>query len=208
MKIYTIDATSNYGKPWAWASGLMWYEGKMDYWKPGPTLDTFRKFCAIEEEMLPGINIDKVGKLWPDWLGSGGGSPGAYVSARVIESLKRAGIAFRRAIEMPIGFIASKKLRLIPPPVYHVLEAPAAMKIEFVKDKVPGVDCFGRPIGMVSRTRRIATASDWPGTDLFSIKRQPPIEQDYIALHATQRIVDLAAEDGWTNFEAQEIEVV
>jgi hypothetical protein len=209
MKIYDIKATGNYGKPWAWASGLMWYEGKMDYWTPGPTLDSFRKYCSVEDEMLPGINIDNVGRLWPDWLGAGGGVPSYYVSQRVIDSLRRAGISYRRAIEMPIGHIASKKLRQIPPPVYYVLEAPAAMTINLVKRKVPGIDCFGRPIGrMIEESHYVAKADDWPGTELVSIKRLPPKEQDYIFLFATQRIVDLAAEDGWTNFEAKEIEVV
>jgi hypothetical protein len=181
----------------------------MDYWPPGPALDSFRKFCEVNNDMPPGINIDNVGRLWPDWLGAGGGSPGSYVSARVIDSLQKAGIAYRRAIEMPIGYIASKKLRQIPPPVYYVLEAPAAMTIDLVKRKVPGIDCYGRPIGrMIEESHWIAQADDWPGTELFSIKRQSPMIQGYTALHATQRIVDLAAEDGWTNFEAKEIEVV
>ncbi len=134
--VYRLGATGNYGRPWAWCAGLHWLEGKMGHLPAGEITNRFKPEAGSREES-PGLHIDDVGSHWPDWLGHGRGFPGHFVSERVINSLKDAGISYRQATEIPIAAIASPELTKIAPPRYFILEAEIGMSIEAVKASDP-----------------------------------------------------------------------
>jgi hypothetical protein len=215
-KLYRPEASCNYGKPWAWASGFYWVEGKMDILPPGQMRDDFREFCEVNWKRAPGIHIDAVGSQWPDWLGGGGGPPPFFVSERVVDGLDEEGIAVRRAVEFPIAEILSPVLKQIPPPRYFVLEADFGIDLVEVLVDVPigrvePGDIKGHPAGgtVVQTQRRLFPEYfSWNGAPLFAGRRPPAQSQDRLQLFCDHRVTFLAMKKSWTNFEAKEAQVV
>jgi hypothetical protein len=212
--IYEIEATTNYGKPWAWCHFVQWVEGKMDFLAPGPNTDRYKEACALYENYAPGLHIDDVGSEWPDWLGCAGAAQLRFVvSGKVLESLNEAEIPYRRATEMPIGGIASSALRKKTPPKYYVLEADVGMDIDLVTVPLPlpNPPHPTEPVRpqqyMPSESYWAGDRSTWNGLHLFTGRCSPGTPQDYTWLFCTYKVWWQAQVDKWTNFQCEKIQL-
>ena len=166
---------------------------------------------AVSEKGAPGIIIGGGGalesaKLWPDILGHGAGWPPFFVSEHVIRSLDRAGIPYARLTKMPVAEVNPARLQSAPPD-YYVLEADQGIAVDYAASGVP-VDREGKPIPHLY-PRKVARKFDlnsWTGADLFS---SPNIwKRPTCSLMCTERIVELAKADSWSNVKFEPISVV
>ncbi len=169
-------------------------EREIEYWKVNPN--------------PPGMIISETGSKWPDFLPHSGSCPRYFISERIIESLTQEGIAFARQTEMPIAKIRSKRLRDKPAPKYFVLEADSGMEVDYVASGRT-FDTEGKvidPNPLKAPPLKFNRAS-WNGADLFSIafnsNRRPSC-----SLICTDRVVELAKRDGWTNVRFDPVDVV
>jgi hypothetical protein len=140
-------------------------------------------------------------RVWPDFLGCGGGPPRLFVSEEVVNSLTKETILPFRQTKMPVGRVLSKNLKAIPPPNYYVLEMLPGIETNWIKTGVP-VDAQGKPIlnplpkpwppfmtWMKLNTWNGADLFGWPTSDGWPSTR----------LLCTERIVEIAKRDKWTN---------
>jgi len=203
MKIYEITGGSSYETQWAWASGWrgpldgpmpfllqIELESKIAFWKvnPGP----------------PGIHIDDTPAwAWPDFLSSGGAPPNYFVSRKVLESLLSEGIRYARATPIPVAVVNARRLKAVPPPEYFVLEAEQGIRFNFQAMGVPH-DGHGKALVPASQwpKARIFDAASWNGLDLLAYP-EVLFKGPNTILHCTERLVELAKRDGWTNVEFQ-----
>ena len=171
-------------------------------------LERNREYWKINNE-TPGLHIDPGGEGWPDFLGCGFMPPSFFVSEKVISSLQHESITFARATAIPIGDVASKALKLSSSPKYFVLEASQGMEIDYLKSGIP-TDSLGKPI-LSPLPKPWPPAmwwfklASWTGADLFG---WPSLDQrTSTRLLCTERIVELAERDGWTNVKFNSIGV-
>ena len=196
MKIYFM--TPGDRQKWAWAGGWgpfadqipflhpIEIESKLAFWKVNP--------------MAPGIHIDETPAwAWPDFLGSGGAPPNFFVSRKVLESLLSEGIRYARATPIPVAVVNARRLKDVPPPEYFVLEAEQGIRFNFQAMGVPH-DRHGKALVPASQwpKARIFDAASWNGLDLFAYP-EVLFKGPNKILHCTERVVELAKRDGWTN---------
>ena len=160
-------------------------------------LERLREFWKVNP-WPPGIYIE-TGRIWPDFLGHGGGSPSFFVTERVLESMRTEGLTITRATEIPIGQIDSKALKDKPPPRYFVVETAPGIEVDFAATGIP-TDAEGKPVlnplpkpwPPVAWRLRL---SSWNGADLFCYSNFG----GSLTLVCTEKVVELAKREGWTN---------
>ena len=164
-----------------------------DFWKVNPS--------------EPGLIIGERGSRWPDFLRNGGSPPLMFVSQRVVNSLQNAGIPIARITSMPIAKIKARNLKNKPPPEYCVIEALPGIEMDYSASGIP-IDTEGMPIipMTIHPIPWKLKTSTWTGIDLFGWPRLPKRPDD--VLICTDRIVELAKHDGWTNVRFDPIETV
>jgi len=159
-------------------------------------------FWAVSEKGSPGIIIGGGGaldqaRLWPDILGHGAGWPSFFVSVHIIRSLDQAGVPYARLTRMPVSEVYPAKLQSSPPE-YYVLEADQGIDVDYAASGIP-VDREGKPIPDLypSKVTRRFDLKSWTGADLFAA---PNIwKRATCRLMCTERIVELAKKDSWSN---------
>jgi hypothetical protein len=193
---------------------MHWVDGKMDFLPRDADTDRHKEACELNKDDAQGLHIDDVGSEWPDWLRYGGGGQlGFFVSGRVLESLNEAEIPYRRAIEMPIGSIASPELRKKAPPKYYVLEADIGMDVDLVTVPLPLPNPPNpaepaRPQQyMPSESYWAGDRSTWNGLHLFTRRCPLGTPQDYTRLFCTYKVWWQAQVDKWTNFRCEKIQL-
>lgn len=155
-----------------------------DYWKMNPT--------------LPGMEIDPGASVWSDVIHCGGGPPGKFFSDKIVSSLENAQIPILRKTLMPIAKIRSKRLQSVPPPNYYVVETIPGMAVDYDAMGIE-TDEDGKPLRSngwkLFEAKVVMDLKTWNGLDLFSFSnRGGPIN-----LVCTDRLRQLAEEEGWTN---------
>ena len=153
-------------------------------------LERLREFWKVNP-WPPGIYIE-TGRIWPDFLGHGGGSPSFFVTERVLESMRTEGLTITRATEIPIGQIDSKALKDKPPPRYFVVETAPGIEVDFAATGIP-TDAEGKPVlnplpkpwPPVAWRLRL---SSWNGADLFCYSNFG----GSLTLVCTEKVVELA----------------
>ena len=168
--------------------------------------EDIKNFLAHNKCYTPGMHVEGNGSSWSDFIGCGSSGPGFFVSERVLEDLKEAGVEIMRATEMPIAEIKTKRLQKLIPPRYYVIEALPGVDVDFRASGYP-VDAEGNPtsklrISGVSGLLALRLQS-WNGNDLFSTRSGATY-----GLHCTEKVKDLAEEKGWTNVKFTEVPVV
>jgi len=171
------------------------------------TLARKKEFWKINP-MKPGLLIESSRNKWPDFLMCGSSSPNEFLSEKVLDSWNAENISFTHVTEMPIGRIKSKKVQATPPR-YFVVQVPPGIEVDFPASNIP-TDAEGNPIlkPLPKPWPPILKldAASWTGLDLFTWSNyRQSMGYDYLC---TQRLVDLAERDGWTNVKFTPIEAV
>ena len=193
------------GRAFTWAMGFGPLEGEMPFLLPGD-LECMLAIWEVDPRK-PGLYVED-GSKWPDLLGYGGGYPSFFLRERVVNSLNAAHIKIARLTPMPIADIKSRSKRLLEqkPPRYFALEAPYAIEFDFEASGVP-VDAAGKPITPLPKsvvwTLKLAS---WTGADLMASPNM--WKRSTCTLICTEKIVELAKRDSWTNCHFEPIPVV
>jgi hypothetical protein len=204
-QFFQIGHAQSQTRGFAWAMGFGPLDGPMPFFSPS-RLQQKREFWKVNPRK-PGLYIDDDGKAnaWPDILGHGGGCPRFFVSDKVVGSLVRERIEIARLTAMPIAEVLCSALEGKPSPGYFVLEAPYAIDVDYTASGVP-IDAEGRPVRLLKSPIWKLKLSSWTGRDLFgwpNIWKGP----DW-SLICTERVVELAKRDGWTNCRFDPISAV
>ncbi|WP_338285933.1 hypothetical protein [Luteolibacter sp. LG18] len=195
-KIYSISEASQKG--FAWASGYGPFEG-MDFF-PRLHLVTQRSFMDFWEvnHKPPGISLGETGTKWPDIMFCGNPPPFAFFSDRIVEDLLDFGVEFEGVTPIPLGPIKSKKLRSVPAPAYHVLEAKVGISIDYEASGI-AMDDNGQPMLPVGQAVVVHLDPEtWSGADVFKCSNWPRGGMDLLC---TDRVKQLALAQGWTNVD-------
>ena len=201
IQLYKVSAGDTYGSPYAYAVGYAPLQDRKSFVHPRmkERNDEFIKLCGSK----PGIEIDSTQRLWPDILYCGGGHISYFVSEKVVENLRNAGIELLDVTEFPIaGIENNKKSRLKIP------EAPRYFVIEAKPEIYPFWERMGVDLNPEGKPILSPLPSPWPpkpmvyhkdkyhGGDLVS-------HEGYFNhnLYCTQRIIDLAEANDWKNIE-------
>ena len=205
FRLFEISDNQSETKGFGWASGFGLLHSPMPFFHP-LELPRELRFAEVNPRP-PGMVIDSGASKWPDFLGHGGGTPNYFVSEKVVEDMKSAGVPILRLTEMPVATINSKLLKDIPPPRYFVLEAAPGIEVDLAASGIPEdaegkavLNPLPKPWPPVLRLRR----SSWNGTDLFTFSNLE-IRHTHIC---TERVVELAKTQGWTNCRFDPIGVV
>lgn len=138
---------------------------------------------------------------WPDILGAISMLP---VSERVVESLGHAGYPPAIKTEMPIARIDVKRLREIPAPKYFILQYNQGIKIhdeasQIVRDEAGGIISHGG-----KNPHWVYDRSTWNGEDIFGGPMPSAGPSAYLL--CTQKIIELAERDKWTNVRFEPVD--
>lgn len=210
MTFYKLTDDSNGNCRYAYAMGFYPLADTMPFILESE-LERKNRFWEISEKGPPGIIIGGGGRLeranaWPDILGHGAGWPMYFISENVVQSLNQAGIPFARLTEMPVAEVNPPKLKS-PPPKYYVLEAAPGIEMDYVASKVP-TDSIGKPIphlyplNISWKLKR----DSWTGLDLFC--RPNVWNRPTCSLICTEKVVELAKHEGWTNAKFEPVSAV
>lgn len=197
IKFYTVHHN---GRPvYTQAGGFGPLEGEMPFLTP-IELKSYQSFWEVSGQTRPGMTVGG-GRLWPDIMLNGSGSPLFFVSQKIIDSLKTEEIPFSRVTHMPIAEVETPRLLEKRPPKYYVLEVAPGIEVDYPASGIP-VTADGRPdySGIARRpanTLWFLRAETWNGTDLMGWPN--PAGRSSSQLIVSQRVVDLAERDGWTN---------
>jgi hypothetical protein len=168
---------------------------------PPAFLERYKQFWAINQ-IQAGLHVEGearkgIGLLeWPDFLGNGLGYPSFFVSERVILSLKRAGIEIGRLTAMPIGTVNPPALKWVPAPDYFVLEALYGIEMNYSASGVrleEGVPKYNP----VKPPNWVLDGSSWSGRHLLAWPN--PSKSMTVSLICTERVMELAGREKWTN---------
>ncbi len=207
MKIYKIS-TENHGK-YAYATG---YHAFQDMEFLESVGEYRRKMMEESWRIFPreaGLHIEDPATCWADVMFCGNPPPFFFCSRKVVNSLESHNIPLRRSTLIPIGCIKSKKLREIPPPEYFVLEALPGIQVDYASSGYvvapDGLPDPNAPRITPSPIPQYDPAT-WTGADLFcqSNSQHGP---RYLDLLCTERIKEIALQDGWTNVAFQRLRV-
>ena len=194
MKIYELKDKGLDSKGYPYASGYGPLEGEMpflidkvrevnlEYWKVNP--------------MKPGLYIDEKGTKWGDIIAVYFSPPAWVISERVLTQLQTMKGKIETTVEFPVAEIKAKKLRAIPPPRYFTIQLSGGIEADW---RAMGVklDELGRPILDSGKVlRHIAKRSSWNGDDIFCWSNWDPARTSILC---TERLVDLAEKEKWTN---------
>lgn len=191
MKLYRIHDADQRGYPYAYDYGPLPYDVpfvfgerlklKIEVWRLNPT--------------LPGLEIAESGSKWGDFMMCGCGLPSVVYSERVLHAMKTTRCSISSETEFPVGKIRSKKLRNVPPPRYFACQWRPGIEVDWTATGVKLND-KGQPIFGLNIPPRIARLSTWNGDDIFSWVN---FESTHLTMLCTERVVELAKKQKWTN---------
>lgn len=192
----------------AWAGG---YGPISDLWfLHGTSLKRKLAFWDINP-MAPGLHIDSGAKHWPDILGCGGSPPLLFVSGRVVASLRSIGAPMGRVTEMPIAEINAKALKSKPAPKYYVVETLPGIEVDLEATGF-NLDAEGKAIVHPPPNpwpkHYCYCLNTWTGADLFAYRHFGPTDGPYTDMFCTERVKELAENQGWTNVQFESICVI
>ncbi len=204
MNFYIIR-TAESDRRFIYASGYGPLSEPMNFLSP-QDLENKVEFWKVNQRE-PGIITGERGSKWPDFLRNGGSPPLMFVSQRIVESLHNSGIPIARSTPMPIAKIKAKNIKDKPAPEYSVVEALPGIEMDYEASGI-SIDSEGKPI--IPRTIQPIPwklkSSTWTGLDLFGWPRIPKRPDE--VLICTDRVVELAKRDGWTNVKFESIAAV
>ena len=197
IKFYKMCDTDR--KAFAQACGFGPLPDGMPFLHP-EELKLLKMSWEVSNLVTPGLIVDG-GKIWPDFLFKSGWGPRALLSQKIIDSLVNEKISIARITHMPIAKVEAPRLLGKAPPKYYVLEALPGIEIDYTASGIP-VSGDGNPdySGIAKRPPNalwFLRAETWNGTDLMGW--QNPAGRPSSQLIVSQRVVDLAERDGWTN---------
>ena len=193
--LFKVRVKDTYGSPYAYAIGYTPLPDRKSF-VPDSQKERNEQFTRING-YKPGIRIDKEKRLWPDFLFNGGGYVSFFVSEKVVEDIRSAGIEILDITEFPIECIEGKsRLKLEEAPRYFVLEAIPEIYPDWNRMGVPTSD-DGRPLLPLPKPfpPNLYRDDTWTGRDLVSDARF----NDW--LFCNQNFISLAVSRGWTNVE-------
>jgi hypothetical protein len=195
--LFRVGVKDTYGSPYAYASGYTPLADRKSF-VPDSMKERNEQSTRISG-YKPGIRIDSQKRLWPDFLSNGGGYVSFFVSEKVVEDIRSAGIGILDVTEFPIECIEGKsRLKLEEAPRYFVLEALPEIYPDWDKMGVPTSD-DGKPLLPLPKSfppKPFLYRDDtWTGRDLVSEARSND------SLFCNQAFIALAGSRGWTNVE-------
>jgi len=205
MKIYRIGADVSSG--YVYASGYGPLPGGMPFLK-SVFQEDMNAYWKVNPQK-PGLHIDPGRKkTWPDFLSNGNSPPMFFVSDRVVNSLKMNDIDPARLTEMPVAEIRGRGHKKIPPPKYFAMEVNSGIEVAYEESGFK-VDSEGKMIFPATDRPRgsklIFKLDTWDGSDLFSYTLHESSPPPHDILLCTERIVQLANTEGWTNVKFTEV---
>jgi len=208
MKFYKIsDDSGEHG--YVYASGY----GPLEHmpFLPSAMTERRKKYWEINPEP-PGLHIEKGRKrVWPDFLHNGFSPPSYFLSEKVIQDLNSIHTRFKRLTEMPIAVTEGKWHKKNSSPKYFVVEAEPGIQVDFEASGYK-FDSSGKPL--LPALYRPAFPKDvfkkksWNGSDLFSQHYFGIMGSLPTALLCTEKVKELAEDNGWINVHFEEVEVV
>lgn len=168
-----------YGKPDRpipfWSSDQIERKSKMWDWRNRPH----------------GIVTGDAGTKWGDFMMCGFAPPRTFISHRVLESLRKMPGQILTETEFPVAEVKSKKLRDVPPPRYFAPQWAPGIEVDW--------DVTGRERDEAANMRPlVAKLSTWNGADIFSWANW---DETRLTMLCTEKIVELAEKEKWTNAE-------
>jgi len=159
-----------------------------------------------------GIELSSKGTEWPDALGCGGGPPSAFYSSNVLKGLESAGAKPFRVTLMPVGSIVEgkqgKRIQQMPQPDYFVIEAGRGIDVSWEAMGIPTDDegnAILYPKPWPPKVWKVIESS-WNGGDLFTWSNFK--KGELTDLLCTEKIKQLAEDEGWTNIKFTPLETV
>ena len=124
--------------------------------------------------------------------------PSTFISERVLQSLCRMNSQVLTKTEFPIAEVKSKKLHGVPPPRYFAVQWAGGIEVDW--------DITGRERDAAGNLKPlVAKASTWNGTDIFSWTNW---DDTHLTMLCTEKIVELAEKEKWTNYEFKPVMTV
>lgn len=194
MNIYEMRDKGLDSKGYPYASGygpltveMPFLTGKirevtLEFWKVNP-----RK---------PGLYIDEKGTKWGDIMAVYLTPPAWVISERVLTCFQKLSGKIETTTEFPVAEIKAKKLKEIPPPRYFTIQLGGGIEVDWSATGVEH-DKLGNPIIIPGKIPpRIAKLSSWNGDDIFCWSNWDPARTSILC---TERVVELAEKEKWTN---------
>lgn len=209
MKIYRItDETIDNG--YVYVSGYGPLPGGVPFLKGAHQKD-IEAFWKVNPQK-PGLHIDPGRKRnWPDFLSNGNSPPLFFVSDNVVDSLTSNGLKPARLTEMPIAEIRGRGRKKIPPPKYYALEVNPGIEIAYEASGYE-VDSAGKmvfpAINRPADAKTYYSLESWDGSDLFSYALHESFPPPHLTLFCTERVLQLAEADKWTNVRFTEVPTI
>ena len=138
-----------------------------------------------------GIITGDNGTKWGDLMECSYMPPSTFISERVLQSLCRMNGQVLTQTEFPIAEVKSKKLHGVPPPRYFAVQWAGGIEVDW--------DITGRERDAAGNLNPlVAKVSTWNGTDIFSWTNW---DDTHLTMLCTEKIVELAEKEKWTNCE-------
>jgi hypothetical protein len=161
----------------------------------GKSLESFEALWKIDPRP-PGLVIEDIGSRWGDCIACGSGLPSIVISERTLNSIKHLKVNILTETEFPVGKIKSRKLRDLPPPRYFAVQWGGGIAVDWHATGVEH-DGAGNPIIIPGKVLNfVAKLSTWTGDDVFSWTNW---DGTHLIMLCTERVVELAAKEKWTN---------
>lgn len=194
MKLFQITDRGPYSRGFPYASGYGPLP-EMPFFPHGsPLAARTLEFWKINP-MKSGAYIDQKGTKWCDFIPMYFAPPSLLISERVVDQMKALGCKFRAVTKMPLAEIDNARLRKIPSPCYFVVQMENGIEPDYAAMGLPGYT-GSQPVDLaVPPEKWRARAETWNGDDLFSW----PWDSLGLTLLCTERVVDLAEKEKWTN---------
>jgi hypothetical protein len=205
MKLFYLDARGPNSKGFPFSNELGPMLDPIPY-LDGKGLSLMRQYWAVNPRVAKsGIYVDERGTKWPDLMHAGG-FLNCFLAARILESFRNLNCTIRHATEIPIVEIGSKKLRLIPPPRYFIVQVANGIERDWAASSTP-FDADSNPVlDPLNLKPAIAKLSTWNGQDIFSWSNMG--NRLGLTLLCTERVVELAAKEKWTNVEFKPVATI
>lgn len=194
MNLFKLRDQGPYCKDYPWAYGY----GPLDKtpFLSAAARERILKFWQVDGSKS-GLEIGEGGSKWPDFLGCGAPPPSFFISERVAKSMAALKCEITHLTEIPVGTVKSKKLKLTTPPRYFVPQVAGGIRIDWDAMDIK-LDSEGYPIYNHQKALElIADSKTWNGFDLFSWANFQ--HEVGLTLLCTQKVVDLAEKEKWTN---------
>ena len=156
----------------------------------------------------PGIYVDTAGSKWPDMMCCASGIVPFFCSERIVHGLRGLNCTIRYATQLPVVKIGSKKLSLVPPPHYYIIQVAAGIDADLEAMGVE-LDELGNPVfDSINPEPPIANMSTWNGEDVFSWRNIGAGPTLGLTLICTEKVAELSEKEKWTNVRFDPIDTI